>query len=334
MNNRDLIKNTLSHIQCEKIPFNIFFTPSALEKAEKYYGSPLDEVLNFPLRIGGLNSFKPTFAVPTEYGKYTRDEFGVLWSTGFDDRGIPIGPCIIEPDIKKYIFPDPKSPYRYKDIESWLKNKNDSYRLITVGDLWERATFMRGFEDILMDLYLNPKFVYELMQGIMDYNLATMEFLSRNFNIDGIVLSDDYGTQKAMIVSPETWRKFIKIYLFQILKQAKKYGWIIFLHSCGYIEPIIKDLIEMEVDILHPIQPETMDIFKLKRNYGSDITFCGGLSTQRLLPYGKPHEIKESVKMLKEVMGKNGGYILDTGIQIIPDVPIENIVAFIDEVKN
>ena len=198
----------------------------------------------------------------------------------------------------------------------------------------ERATFMRGLENILMDLYLNPTFVHELMQGITDYNLETLEILFRNFKFDGILLSDDYGTEKGMIMSPEMWRKFIKKYLAQITTLTKKYELVIFLHSCGHIMPIIKDLIELGVDILHPIQPETMDIFMLKRNYGSNITFCGGVSTQRLLPYGKPEDVRANVKMLKEVMGKNGGYILDTGIQINPDIPIENIIALIDEARS
>lgn len=86
INNRDLLKNTLSHIQSERVPFNFFFTPSSLEKAEDYYGGPIDEVLDFPLRVGGLNSPKPIFALPTEFGKSARDEFGVLWSTGFSDN--------------------------------------------------------------------------------------------------------------------------------------------------------------------------------------------------------------------------------------------------------
>ena len=334
MDNRNLIKNTLLHIKSEKVPFNFFFTPSSLEKTEKYYGSPIDEVLNFPLRIVSLNSFKPLYALPTEYGKYTRDEFGVLWSTGFNDRGIPIGPCITEPDLKKYIFSDPKASYRYKDIESWLKNKSDCYKLINLGALWERATFMRGLENILMDLYLNPIFVHELMQGITDYNIETLEILFKNFKFDGIMLSDDYGTQKGMIMSPDMWRKFIKKYLAQITTLTKKYELVFFLHSCGHIMPIIEDLIEVGVDILHPIQPEAMDIFMLKRNYGSNISFCGGVGTQRLLPYGKPEDVRANVKMLKEVMGKNGGYILDTGIQINPDIPIENIIALIDEARS
>ena len=333
INNRDLIKNTLSHIESERVPFNFFFTPFSLEKAEKHYGSPLDEILNFPIRVGGLNSPKPTFALPTEFGKSARDEFGVLWSTGFNDRGIPFSPCITEPNIKKYIFPDPLAPYRFKDIKTWLENKKDCYTFMTIGDLWERATFLRGLEDILSDLHTEPGFVHELMQGVNEYNLTTMKFIHDNFKFDGIVLSDDYGSQKSMLFSPKDWRKFIKPYLSKMISVAKQYNWIMFLHSCGYIKPIIKDLIEIGVDILHPAQPETMDIFELKKEFGKDITFCGGVSTQQLLPFGEPEEIRKEVRLLKDTMGKKGGYILDTGIQIIADVPLKNIIALIDEAR-
>jgi len=304
-----------------------------LEKAEKYYGSPLEEALNFPLRVTGLNSPKPTFANPSEFGKLVKDEFGVTWSTGFNDRGIPVGPCISEPDMRKYLFPDPLAPYRFKDIKSWLENKSDCFSFITVGDLWERATFIRGLENILLDLYANPKFVQELMDKITDYNLSTMQFLYDNFKFDGIVLSDDYGSQKAMLLSPESWRKFIKPYLFRLVSAAKKYRWVMFLHSCGYIIPIIKDLIEAGIDILHPVQPETMNIFLLKKEFGKDITFCGGVSTQKILPFGTPEGIRAEVKLLKDIIGKNGGYILDTGIQIISDVSLTNIIALLDETK-
>jgi hypothetical protein len=96
------IKDTISHIETEKIPYNFFFTPLALKKAESYYGSPIDEKLDYPIRIGGLKSIKPVYAEPFIYGKYTRDEFGVLWTTGVIDRGVPIGPCIVGQDLEKY----------------------------------------------------------------------------------------------------------------------------------------------------------------------------------------------------------------------------------------
>ena len=90
-------------------------------------------------------------------------------------------------------------------------------------------------------------------------------------------------------------------------------------------------MIELGLDILHPIQPETMDPFELKREFGSEITFCGGLRTQDLLPRGTVREVRDEVNRLKEVMGKDGGYILEPGITLQADIPAKNLVAMIEE---
>ena len=86
----------------------------------------------------------------------------------------------------------------------------ENFTIIWVGDLWERATFMRGMEKLLLDLALHPRFVEELLRGLADYILRTMEILFARFEFDGIALSDDYGTQQGMLMSPAHWRQFVK----------------------------------------------------------------------------------------------------------------------------
>ena len=92
-------------------------------------------------------------------------------------------------------------------------------------------------------------------------------------------------------------------------------------------------MIDVGLDILHPIQPEAMDILRLKREFGSTISFCGGVSEQELLLNTTPHQIRDEVKRLKEVMGKNGGYILEPGITLQADVPLKNVTAIIEEAQ-
>ena len=119
--------------------------------------------------------------------------------------------------------------------------------------------------------------------------------------------------------------------LKEIYELAKDNGRYVFHHSCGQFDPIIPDLIEIGLDILHPIQPAAIDIYKLKREFGKDLTFCGGVNTQQLLPKSTPQEIRDEVKRLKEKMGVGGGYILEPGITIQADVPLANMLALIDE---
>ncbi|MDP6379954.1 MAG: uroporphyrinogen decarboxylase family protein, partial [Phycisphaerae bacterium] len=171
------------------------------------------------------------------------------------------------------------------------------------------------------------------IDGIADRILATMEILFDRFEFDGIAVSDDYGTQKAMLMSPATWRKFVRPLLGEIYALAKAHGRTMLHHSCGNIRPIIGDMIDLGLDILHPIQPEAMDIYELKREFGKDLTFNGGLRTQDLLPSGTPEEVREEVRLLKREMGRGGGYILEPGIILQADVPLENIVAMIDETR-
>lgn len=92
-------------------------------------------------------------------------------------------------------------------------------------------------------------------------------------------------------------------------------------------------MIDIGLDILHPIQPEAMDIFKLKREFGAAVTFCGGILTQDLLPRGTVEQVRAEIKRLKQDMGKGGGYILEPGITIQADVGLDNLVAMIDEAR-
>lgn len=330
-NNKDWIKSVISHKSTDAVPYNFAFSPPARIITEQYYNGSIETTLNFPIRMTGPKSIKPLYADPDIYGNTITDEFGVVWSTNRIDRGSPINHCLPEDNLDNYKFPDASDPYRFEDMGEWCEDNKQHYSIVWIGDLWERATFMRGMENLLLDLHLNPGFVHSLLRSLTDYILQTMNILFDRFDFDGIAVSDDYGTQNSMLMSPADWRKFIKPYLAEIYTYAKTHGRTVFHHSCGHFLPIIGDMIDMGLDILHPIQPEAMDILKLKQDFGHIITFCGGISTQELLPYGTPEEIRKEVKRLKVVMGSGGGYILEPGIIIQADIPLANIVAMLDE---
>ncbi len=332
--NKNWILHTIGHRETGGVPYNFMFSPPIQELLEKHYGTlEIEEKLNFPIRMTAPDSIKPLYAHPDEYGPTITDEFGVVWSTSDIDRGAPIGPPLHEPDLSLYTFPDAAEAYRFEGIAQWCRNNNEHFTVIWVGDLWERATFMRGMEHLLLDVSQNPGFVESLLWGITEYILKTMEILFENFEFDAIAVSDDYGTQNGLILSPANWKRMIKPGLEEIYSLAKKKGYLVFHHSCGNITEVIPDMIDIGLDILHPIQPEAMDILSLKKEFGKDLTFCGGLNTQQLLPFGKPTEIRDTVKRLKDEMGKDGGYVLEPGITIQADVPLQNVVAMIEEAQ-
>ena len=331
--NQRWIKETLAHKATENVPFHFDFTPPARKKLEHHYGTEdVETFISSPIRWVGPNSKKPLYADPGIYGSRLKDEFGVTWVLSEHDRGVPI-PCLHEADLSDYRFPNAVDAYRFSDLASWNTENVEYYRTNWVGDLWERACFMRGLENILADIFIHKKFVHELMRGITDYILVTMDIMAKDDNFECFGLSDDYGMQRSLLMSPETWRTMVKPYVKEIFDFAKKCNRDMLLHSCGNLHEIIGDLVDMGLDILHPIQPEAMDIYRLKSEYGRHITFQGGMRTQDLLPHGKTVEIREEVKKLKERMGKDGGYILEPGITVQGDVPLQNLIAMIEEAR-
>jgi uroporphyrinogen decarboxylase len=317
------------------VPYNLPLSPPARRALERHYRTgDVEALLDLPIRMTSPRSIKPLYALPQQYGSRVQDEFGVVWTTSRIDRGAPIGPCITRPDLAGYRFPDPGAAYRFEDLGAWCRQNAEHYTIIWVGDLWERATFMCGMERLLVYTVTEPGFVDRLLQGIADYILATMEILFDRFPFDGIALSDDYGTQQSLIIRPEAWRCLVKPRLAEIFARAKQAGRTVFLHSCGNVQSVVPDLAELGLDILHPIQPEALDPFELKRQFGRELTFCGGLGTQNLLNSGTPEQIRDEVGRLKRGLGCGGGYILEPGITIQADVPLENMLALIDAARS
>lgn len=332
-NNREWIERVVRHEAGLAVPYNFMFTPPVGRVVEQHYGTPLEDRLEFPIRMSGLRSVKPLYADPRQYGPSIRDDFGVVWSTSEIDRGSVIAPALKAPTLAGYRFPDCRAAWRFEGLAEWCVKARDHYRVVWVGDLWERATFMRGMEAMLEDVALEPGFAERLLRGLADHILGTMEILLDRFEFEAIAVSDDYGTQRSMIISPAHWRKLIRPRLAEIYGLARQRGRRVFHHSCGYIVPIIPDLIDIGLDILHPIQPEAMDIRALKREFGRHLTFCGGIRTQDLLVKARPDEVRREVRRLKEVMGEGGGYILEPGITLQVDVPVDNVIAMVDEAR-
>jgi uroporphyrinogen decarboxylase len=135
-------------------------------------------------------------------------------------------------------------------------------------------------------------------------------------------------------MSPETWRRFIKPGLAKMFERVKKSGKVVALHSCGDINKILGDLIDIGLDIYQTVQPEIYDLKKLKAEYGKSLSFWGGISTQRLLPFAKPEEVKATVKDTISILSNYGGYIASPTHQVPADVPPENIIALVEALKN
>jgi len=322
------------HRETEIIPYHIWYTPPVERFLQRHYGTEdVDEAIGNHLLLVEGKRTRPLYADPKIYGDFTEDEFGVIWRNTPYDRGHVYRYPLKEPTLKGYEFPDPRRPDRFDHVAEALEAKPEVFAVGVVGDLWERCYFMMEFMKLIRALFTAPNFVEELLDRLTEYNLATLEELSR-FPIDAIFISDDYGYQHGLQMSLSHWQRFIKPRLKRIFECAKSRGLFTFLHSDGDITLILPDLIEIGLDVLNPVQPEAMDPYEVKRRFGNKLCLWGAIGTQRLLNHGRAEDVRKEVERAKRELAEDGGYILGPAINLQTDCPPENVLTLIETARS
>jgi uroporphyrinogen decarboxylase len=270
---------------------------------------------------------------PMPDGNY-RDEFGSLLDVG----SIPhvIQPALLQPTLDGYTFPNLATDAHFARVPGYIAQFPDRFRIVQLLELFfERAWNLRGMQEFMMDIAMQPTFVESLLDRLMDIMLDCIDKTVQDYGdaVDAIGWTDDYGGQTNLMLSPRSWRRLFKPRLAILSERIRQAGKYVFFHSCGNIEAILPDLIEIGVDILNPIQPETMDIFKLKREYGKNICFFGGLGTQHTLVNGTPQDVRAEVAACLREMRKGGGFVIAPAKEIMSNVPFENAVMLIDSLR-
>jgi uroporphyrinogen decarboxylase len=203
------------------------------------------------------------------------------------------------------------------------------------GSVYEWSWWLRGMEQFMVDLMADP----EMAEAVLDKVSAHTKRLalaSAKAGMDVLCFYDDAGMQSGMQIAPETWRRFIKPRWREILTSVRKQypETMFFLHSCGKIHEIIPDIIEIGFDILHPIQPECLDINEVFARHGHEIILCGCISAQKTFPFGSPDDVRDYVRGLKKLFAQNNRGLLFPSNMIQPETPWENILAFVEEAKS
>jgi len=333
MNNRERVLATLAHQQPDKVPYQIGFTQPALEKMIAYYGDP-----DFRSKLGNcltVLSCEPENGWREVAPDIWEDQFGVRWDRSIDkDIGVVCNRLITPETLDDYEFPDPADPSRYAHYEAVLAQNGDRFTVVNLGfSLYERAWTLVGMENLLMAMVVNKAFVHELLDRILAFNLEIIERVC-SYDIDAMMFGDDWGAQIGLQMGPKLWREFIKPRVKQMYGLVKSKGKFVFIHSCGKVDELFPDLIECGLDVFNPFQPEVMDVFEMKRRYGDRLSFYGGISTQRTLPYGTVQQVKDEVRRLLDVIGRDGGYIAAPSHSIPRDAKPENIAAMIEVLQD
>ncbi|MGQ9631042.1 MAG: uroporphyrinogen decarboxylase family protein [bacterium] len=328
MTRKEIVRSALRFENPGIVPYSFGFTVEAHEKMASYFG---DE--SFEEKLGNYVAMCDMSSPFQDLGNFrVRDEFGVVWNRTVDKSiGIVEGTVIASPnDLKEYKFPDPLKPERYRRLGEFIGENRDRFVVAAIGfSLFERAWTLRGMVNLLVDMLERPKFVEELLDRILDYNLRVVDE-SLKYNIDAFYFGDDWGAQRGLIMGPVMWRRFIKPRLKTMYRHVRDAGKFVCIHSCGDVDELFPELIEIGLNLFNPFQPEVMDIYEVKRLYGDRLAFYGGLSIQRTLPFGTPEDVRSECRKLMREMGKNGGYILAPSHAIPGDVPVENILAMVD----
>ena len=351
MNSRERTFAALDLEEPDRVPVDFWISKGARSKLESALEMPLERFLDLhdvDLRyIEGPEYIGPPlrrFADGTEediWGVRRRVAVVRLKEGTEEYREVAVSPLAEVTSVEQVEeydhWPSPDW-FDYSRIEAQCEAIREEGRVaVFMGDRLNRlaqlkpAMYLRGIEQILVDLSLDPEIARAIFGHIRRFyeSYAERIYESADGKLDLLLMGDDFGSQNGPLVSPEMWVEFLQEGFARYAEQARAYGLKVMHHTCGAVRPLVSLFVENGLDVLQSLQPEAdgMVPAELKAEFGDRLAFHGGISIQRTLPFGSPEEVREEVRDRIEALAPGGGYILCTAHNIQADVPVENVLA-------
>lgn len=337
----------------DRVPRDVSWgmTPLALQTFHEKTGGTVtpDEYFNSDVRYvsfrnpgQSLDLYAPYFPESLNMQGFTINSWGVGEQLSvdsiyhFSSVKSPLKDAETLNEIIDYPLPDYRNLECHRALESEIDRIHEA-GLAVAGQpdltLFETAWAIRGYESFMEDLIIRPDFAECLLDRLLAIRLFQVKRLAEA-GVDVLTCGDDVSCQRGMMMNPDMFRRFFKPRYDQMFRRAKevKKDILIFFHSDGDPGEIIPDLIELNLDILNPCQPECNDFDTLKRKYGKKLSFWGAVGIQELLPFGTREDIRKEIKRIMGNLGAQGGLLLGPTHVIEPEVPWENLVALYEAI--
>lgn len=368
MTHRERVEASISHREPDRVPIDLWGSASRMcnelyfkivegqgwtEYGQQVHVSRVGDYLDY--RIADLidcDFRHPVIGKPKSFKSHVNEEGYIMSEWGFGSKLIngetvvafhPLAEAEVG-DIEKHPWPQIQDPGRIQGLEEQVRDwyEDTDYFIAPTaavsGLMIDLGPFLRGFEQFFIDMYTDPKFAHTLIGKLTDLiiELNTYYLTPIGQYVDWVEFTSDHGMQDRPIVSPDKYREFLKepyARLFRAVKKAAPRARI-WMHSCGSVRELIPDFIDMGVDVLNSLQPKAagMDSAELKREFGNEIVFHGGLDLQGGINHGREEAVREARKRI-DAFSPGGGYIFAPSNHFIADVSADNFFAIYETAK-
>ncbi len=343
---RSVFLDTVHHRSPERVLYHFGCTPDLKRRLQEHIGS--EDIVG---HYGLFNSWR---VGPKRPEGSSRPDFSPWWDgedlpegTEINDVGVAVVPSGFY-HFTGYVSPlrnaeslDEIERFPIEDLSGWdvshypdaiaQARREGRVAAVWAGHMYETAWQIRGYEQFLMDLIDRPAWAESLLDRLFENNRFRAVSAARA-GVDALYCGDDVANQNNMMFSPDLWRRFMLARWAKVWDAAREINpeIVIHYHSDGNIIDIVPDLVEAGLTVLNPVQPECLDAAAICERFGDRLSFDGCIGTQSTMPFGSPQDVRNRVRECIEQFGRDGGLILSPTHILEPEVPIENIEAFVD----